>query len=183
MLTSSLSVSAENKFTDVNTGDWYYETVTEMTEKGLFEGKGDNLFCPDDTMTVAEFITVVVRALYPDEDITPKAGQKWWQGAYEVAVFNRLMDYSEIIELDISYLSGSNDQTIILDIPVLRQVMAMISVRALKVLGETDIQSYESDLIPDYSRVGTYYRDYVCKAYGAGIIVGDENGNFNPRNT
>ncbi|MBE7050374.1 MAG: S-layer homology domain-containing protein, partial [Ruminococcaceae bacterium] len=82
MLISSLSVSAAG-FTDVNTGDWYYDTVTEMTEKGLFNGKGNNLFCPNDTMTKAEFITVVMRILYPDTDFTSKEGQPWWQSAYD----------------------------------------------------------------------------------------------------
>ena len=56
MFISSLSVSAAS-FTDVKQGDWYYETVTEMTEKGLFNGKGNNLFCPNDTMTKANGAT------------------------------------------------------------------------------------------------------------------------------
>ena len=86
MLTSSLSVSASTYFSDVKQGDWYYETVTEMTEKGLFEGKGNNLFCPDDTMTRAEFITVVLRIVFPDKSLSPLPGEPWWKPAYDLAV-------------------------------------------------------------------------------------------------
>lgn len=62
MLISSLSVSAAS-FTDVKQGEWYYETVTEMTDMGLFKGKENNLFCPNDTMTRAEASTVLYRII------------------------------------------------------------------------------------------------------------------------
>lgn len=185
MLISSLSVSASATFSDVNTGDWYYETVTEMTEKGLFKGKGNNMFCPNDTMTKAEFITVVVRALYPNIDISSDTGEKWWQEAYEVAVEKGLVLENEVASSGSgkTALGSTKKQVIDLDQPIQRQMMAMIGVRALNALGEIDIKAYRDSFIPDFSSVGTYYRDYVCKAYGAGIIVGDNNGNFNPQNT
>lgn len=168
MLISSLSVSASAEFSDVKKTDWFYSQVMTMTEKGLFVGKGNNLFCPNDTMTRAEFITVVVRALYPNADLTLERDQVWWQPIYEVATEKRIITESE-------FSINSIEQTIT------RQEMALISVRALYTLGETDIEDYTD--IPDINTVGTYYRDYVCKAYGAGIIVGDNNGNFNPQNT
>lgn len=194
MLISSVSVSASADFTDVNTGDWYYETVTTMTEKSLFKGKGNNMFCPNDTMTRAEFITVVVRALYPNADISSDAGEKWWQGAYEVALEKGILEDDEFItyisaENEFIFYSGTNLSTdnnvplhtIELDTAIQRQEMALISVRALNTMGETDIKEYE--YIPDIHKASIIYRDYVSKAYGAGIIVGDETGKFNPENT
>ena len=194
MLISSVSVSASADFSDVNTGDWYYETVTTMTEKGLFVGKGNNLFCPNDTMTRAEFITVVVRALYHHIDISSDTGEKWWQGAYDVALAKGIIEDGEFVtynsaENELIFYSGTNLSTdnnvplhtIELDTAMQRQEMAVISVRALYALGETDIKEYE--YIPDIHKASIIYRDYVCKAYGAGIIVGDETGKFNPENT
>lgn len=194
MLISSVSVSASADFTDVNAGDWYYETVTTMTEKGLFVGKGNNLFCPNDTMTRGEFITVVVRALYPTADISSDTGEKWWQGAYEVALEKGILEDDEFItyisaENEFIFYSGTNLSTdnnvplhtIELDTAMQRQEMALISVRALNTMGETDIKEYE--YIPDIHKASIIYRDYVSKAYGAGIIVGDETGKFNPENT
>lgn len=54
-------------FSDVKQGDWYYDAVMDMTEMGLFAGTGDGKFSPNNTMTCGEFLTVVVRYLYPDE--------------------------------------------------------------------------------------------------------------------
>ncbi|MBE7050161.1 MAG: S-layer homology domain-containing protein [Ruminococcaceae bacterium] len=183
MFISSLSVSASANFSDVKETDWYYSQVMAMTEKGLLVGKGNNLFCPDDTMTRAEFITVVVRALYPNIDISSDTGEKWWQGAYEVAVEKGLVLENEVASSGSgkTALGSAKKQTINLDQPIQRQMMAMISVRALNTMGETDIKPYT--YIPDINTVGTYYRDYVCKAYGSGIIMGDEKGNFNPQST
>ena len=171
-LISSLPITAsENVFRDVNQGDWYYETVTEMTEMGLFKGKGNNMFCPGDTMTRAEFVTVVMRALYPDADLSSEAGEKWWQDAYEAALEKGILKNPEFITYN----------RVDLDIAIQRQEMALISVRALNVLGETDITPYKH--IPDISSVNKSYADYVKKAYGAGIIIGDEKGYFKPTNT
>ena len=193
MFISSLPVSAAS-FTDVKQGDWYYSQVMAMTEKGLFKGKGNNLFCPDDTMTRAEFITVVVRALYPNADISSDTGEKWWQGAYEVALEKGILEDDEFItynsaENELIFYSGTNLSTdnniplhtIELDVAMQRQEMALISVRALNTMGETDIKEYE--YIPDIHKASIIYRDDVSKAYGAGIIVGDETGKFNPKNT
>ena len=142
MFISSLPVSAAS-FTDVKQGDWYYSQVMAMTEKGLFKGKGNNLFCPDDTMTRAEFITVVVRALYPNADISSDTGEKWWQGAYEVALEKGILEDDEFItynsaENELIFYSGTNLSTdnniplhtIELDTAMQRQEMALISVRA-----------------------------------------------------
>ena len=89
------AVANAKSFSDVNEGDWYYNQIMVMTEKGLFEGKGNNLFCPDDTMTEAEFLTVLVRALYPEEDITPAPGEEWWQGVFDAAVKKGFIDKND----------------------------------------------------------------------------------------
>ena len=185
LLLGNLTTFANTNFTDVKETDWYYETVTEMAERGLFAGKGNNLFCPHDKMTKAEFIAVVVRSLFPNEDLTLKHGEKWWMPTYSIALETGLITENEITSSGSGTFLYGTTVTRVSDLeqPIQRQMMAMISVRALEILGETDVKAYNEDYIPDYSDVGTHYRYYVCKAYGAGIIVGDENGNFNPKNT
>ena len=91
MFISSLSVSAAS-FTDVKQGDWYYETVTEMTEKGLFNGKGNNLFCPNDTMTKAEFLAVTMRIICPGANLKAENTLAWWQPAYNLAIQTEIID-------------------------------------------------------------------------------------------
>lgn len=88
------SVSVENtkaasvavsSFSDVPSSHWAYKNIMAMTSKGLFSGtttpiNGVGTFAPDKTMTRAEFVTVVMRAMYADElNAMPKvgAGEAW----------------------------------------------------------------------------------------------------------
>lgn len=48
-------------FKDVKRNDWYYSSVKNCYEFGLINGKGNNTFDPNGTMTVAEAIALVVR--------------------------------------------------------------------------------------------------------------------------
>lgn len=187
MLISSLSVSASANFSDVKETDWYYTQVMAMTEKGLFKGKGNNLFCPNDIMTEAEFLTVIVRALYPDEDTTAKQGQEWWQGAYDIAVEKGIIEqgsYENSISFGIATkpsITTEQYNALELDMPITRQEMADLSVKALNASGETDLQPYT--YIIDVKSADEKYRESVKLAYGAGILVGDNEGFFNPKKT
>jgi len=166
---ASVCVSAA-AFTDVPEDAWYYQTVTAMTEKGLFAGKGEGLFCPDDTMTKAEFVTVVARMLYPSEEPADYAQDYtiWWDGYYQACVANGLFKRNEL-------------QYNTMESSIQRQEMALIAVRAMEYLGEdmTAIQGVSAQ-IPDFDRIGAYLSPYVEKAYGAGVILGDQDKNFNP---
>lgn len=57
-----------SSFSDVPSTHWAYKNIMAMTSKGLFSGtttpvNGVGTFAPDKTMTRAEFVTVVMRAM------------------------------------------------------------------------------------------------------------------------
>lgn len=172
MLMSSFTVSAAS-FTDVDNNTWYYETVSVMSEMGLFKGKGNNLFCPNDTMTRAEFLTVTVRTIYPEKDITAKEGQEWWQPVYWLAVSNGLITQNEY---------SFNSST--LNAPIPRQEMALILTRACDQMGEGTGTLVSTTRIADYNTVGSHYKDAVRIAFTKGLIAGKDNrGTFDPHAT
>ncbi len=49
------------KYTDVDTSEWYHESLDYVIEQGLFEGISDQLFAPSSSMTRAMFATVLMR--------------------------------------------------------------------------------------------------------------------------
>ncbi len=49
-------------FEDVQTTDWYYESVTQMAEQGYITGDPDGNFRPEDSVTYAEYATMVSKA-------------------------------------------------------------------------------------------------------------------------
>lgn len=166
MLIGSVSVSAAS-YSDVKETDWFYNQVMAMTEKGLFEGKGDNLFCPNDTMTRAEFLAVVSRMLYPDyeyEFILSEYANEWWIEDYWALIDNGVIDFD---------LFGWDLET-----NISREEMAHIAAK-----GEDFSNLDLSVKIPDINFVSEDYRLSVTMVYDAGVIVGDENGNFNPQKT
>jgi len=166
------------KFSDVKEGDWFYQPVMAMAEMGLIGGtttpvNGVGTYSPDSSMTKAQFITILTRYLFP-EDVKSYNGQYnayWYSANYGVAVDKGLIKTSEFSEAA-------------MDKPANRQEMSMMLVRSMEVLGMDTSAQTDKSAIPDYSSVGTYYRDYVRVAYKAGMIAGvDAAGTFNPLGT
>lgn len=67
-----LAVSAQavsvSDFTDVSSGDWFYDAVSYSVSKGLFLGVSETSFAPNDYMTRGMFITVLGRYAGVDPD-------------------------------------------------------------------------------------------------------------------
>lgn len=165
---------AANKltFSDVPENMWCYDSVMAMTEKGLFAGtttpvNGVALFSPDDNMTRAQFITVLVRYLFPDAEMT--AGQ-YWYSPYETAARQ-------------NGLISSGDFTDTLDIPCSREEMAYLLTNALTILGE-DLNAVDSSYIPDFFSISPLYQDAVKVAVSLGLITGmDDAHTFFPKDS
>jgi len=87
-----------NVFKDVPLGSDYYEAVTYVTEKGLFNGTSATTFAPDTTMNRSMFVTVLGRLDGADVSkyTTPtfsdvKAGQ-WYTSYVEWAAANGIVN-------------------------------------------------------------------------------------------
>ena len=48
-------------FKDVNSKDWFYENVKNLVEKGILNGKSDELFAPNDSVTRSMIVTMIHR--------------------------------------------------------------------------------------------------------------------------
>ncbi len=53
--------SQTSPYPDVDSGDWYNNAVSTLTNMGIMEGKDDGAFHPLDAITKAEFATIAVR--------------------------------------------------------------------------------------------------------------------------
>ena len=54
-------VTGESTYSDVKTGDWYYDAVIWATEAGVVNGMGDGTFAPNDNITRQEMATMLYR--------------------------------------------------------------------------------------------------------------------------
>ncbi|MBR5156563.1 MAG: S-layer homology domain-containing protein [Clostridia bacterium] len=163
-------------FTDVEEKDWYYNQIMDMANKGLLNGKGNNLFCPDDTMTKAEFVTVAAKILYDDKitlNLLNGDVNIWWDKYYRACINNAVFS-----EEKLKYDTMSEGMQ--------RQEMALVAYGLLKDSGSIDeINTYEiSKKIPDFEMVNEQFKEAVACCYNLGILCGtDEKGSFNPDGT
>lgn len=176
VLAASITVPAlaanELTFSDVPENMWCYASVMAMTEAGLFSGtttpvNGVGTFSPQEPMTRAAFITVLVRYLFPNAEIT--TGQYWYSGYEAAARQNGLI--------------SSSDFTDTLNAPCSREEMAYLLTNALKILGE-DLSAVDSSYIPDYSSISPVYQGAVKMAVCLGLITGmDDAHTFSPKDS
>ncbi len=167
------SQAANIAFGDIE-GHWAKDDIMAMCEgeNPLFKGTGDvngvPQFSPDKTMTGHEFVTVICRAMYPNEIKALQNGESWWAPTYRVATSHGLV---------------SDDAESLKD-PISRQKMAKIMAKVLKQKGEDTSKLVSPSKIPDYNNIGEFYQHDVRVVYSLGIIQGtDGSGNFNPTMT
>ncbi len=158
-------------FSDVSESDWFYKYVMVMAGRGFVNGKtipvnGVGTFCPNATITRGEFITVIMRILYPENDYTANDGDPWWQDSYNVALQNSL-----ILKED-KDLSGN--------IPISRQEMASIAYKALSLRMKAP-EGYDITRVKDYDEVEERYKTSVYNTFNALLVQGDTEGYFHPK--
>ncbi|MBQ7474600.1 MAG: S-layer homology domain-containing protein, partial [Clostridia bacterium] len=62
MIVSAIPASAEKaNFKDVTKGDWFYEYVNFVFERGIMKGTSNTTFGPDESMTRGQIVTILSR--------------------------------------------------------------------------------------------------------------------------
>ena len=166
-----LPASAAASFSDVQPGEWYYNSVMDCVEKGLMQGMGNGIFSPNSQMTVAQFITVAINATYPGQNRALAPGEtEWWAPYYELAVEKGLINSNE-------YTRDSK----VMNNPITRKEMSRIASRVTQAKGEKVESLINTSIIADYNSIGGVFKPFVVDCFAKGILVGmDDIGTFNP---
>lgn len=90
--------ATKSSFRDVEPGVWYEAAVGTMSNTGIMVGCGDNLFCPDCTLTWGELLTVFT-CFAKDKPITERyTGKHWAKNAVNRAFTLGWLEYSEAFD-------------------------------------------------------------------------------------
>lgn len=152
-------------------GNWKYESVNFVYERGLMTGiSGTTLFKPDDPLTRSMFATILHRAAgSPGITFTTRftdvASGQWYSDAV-------IWAYNQGI------VAGYNDGSGrfgINDYITREQIAKMLYEYAVK-RGYATTQRQSLDGFTDRSRVSAWANEYMSWAVGAGIISGKPNG-------
>ncbi len=154
-------------FPDVKPGSWYADDVNELAARGLISGCGDGKFHPGDTITAAQFVTIVARCA----GITDKpAVSGHWAAPFMSAGLSRgWYDWDEIPP------TGEKFEK-----PIVRQLAAKILMRALLPDKRGDYNT-DSAKMTDFSQLDGRYYESVLAGYSCGIFAGDDKGRFKPK--
>ena len=140
--------------------------IEELIARGIIDGMTDTAYQPDETMTRAQFATIVVKTL----GLTPKTvsvfkdvAAKEWYAAYVGTAYNY------------GIVNGKTDTTFDPNGTITRQEAAAMVARAAKLCGmDTTLENYEILNVlaqfGDYSDVSEWARESIAFCYGENIL-------------
>ena len=159
---STTAFAASVKFTDVPDSHWAASSITEMADKGIMSGIGNNLFAPSNTLTGAEFVTMIVRHFY--EDKLGTEGEKWYSEFMAAAKSANILTGTDVTA------EGT----------INRYDMAQLMYNVLKAEGISTTPLSDTSKVADWSSVPSSYQDAVSVCYNMGMLSGvDNKGTFN----
>ena len=151
--------------TDID-GHWAKSNIEYVYDHSLMNGYPEGIFAPENSITRAEFATVMSKFMELGEDSA--AADKFsdvdghWAKGYIGALYNR-----EIV-------NGVSDIEFAPDANITRQEIATILARAFKLTEKS------ADVFADNDSIAEWASDFVYMTKAAGYMQGDENNNFNP---
>ncbi|MCD8374350.1 MAG: S-layer homology domain-containing protein [Oscillospiraceae bacterium] len=160
-------------FEDTPKSHWAYASVYYCWFYDIVEGISDTEFDPDDTLTRAQFITMMGRATHEDEIQAQVASTDSWYSAYVRYLSNE--GCLDGISIDSNSLSQA----------ISRQEMALIMYNICTNYNtEANIDASDAlSNVPDASEINAKYKDAVEYCYYIGLLTGGEDGSFRPLDT
>lgn len=159
------------RFPDVTRDAWYYDAVESAAQQGYFKGDGEGRFNPLKNINRAEFATVMANREgvdlegYPGwAEFTDIKGRPWYSKAVAWASANGVMQGS----------GGAFRPTQ----NITRQELCVVLYNS--VLGRAEPEETWGAFEDDGAIAG-WARNAVYACYKAGLVQGDQNGNFNPQ--
>ncbi len=164
------SASENDLFFDLE-NHWAKTDVELLTSAGLLQGRGNGLFEPEEQITRAEFSAVLARAfqlapIYYDNLFSDVKGSHWYAGA--VAVVTKY-----------GVAQGTSQNTFSPDLPISREEMAVMIMRAYRKTAATEKVASLSYV--DQAQISSWAIKDILDAGALGIINGFPDGSFLPK--
>ncbi len=158
-------------FSDVSEDDWFYEPVEYLTSEGILRGFEDGTFRPEETMTRAQFLKLMLAPLVPDA-VEPE-GSNWWKPYADYGKSVGLLTKFDVLDPDV---------------PITRNRVARLLAR-LSLLPEAEGYLIQADRkavlaeLGDLEEIPSYDLEAVIQVYAAGLMRGYDDGCFHAERT
>ncbi|WP_346663648.1 S-layer homology domain-containing protein [uncultured Merdimonas sp.] len=172
MLSVPVQAKGADSYPDVGEGAWFYQVVTDVTEKGYMNGYDTGYFGPGDVLLRGQFATV----LYNMEGKPQTEYQKLFPDVPDGWYFSEPIVWGKETDILTGYDNGCfgpADQ-------ITREQMVTIMYRYAQSKGEDVAPAGSYAGYPDGGQVSAWASDAMKWAIGAGIIQGKGTGLLEP---
>lgn len=168
------SLDIATSFLDLGDVEWAETAIRYLGLLEIVNGKGDRMFCPNDSVTREEFVKIIVNAFdVYDKDATcnfTDIPADHWAYSYVASAVKSGLIFGVS---DNEFGEGSE---------ITREQMATIIYRLMVKMNDIERMDSFPYEFEDMDEVSNYARYGILMLYNCGYIQGD-NGKFYPRNT
>jgi hypothetical protein len=159
----------EDAFNDI-AGHWAKNNIKKLVILGAINGYDDGTFKPDNTVTRAEFATILMKALIKSSKLTLQSGKVFadTEGHWAQEYITSAASYGIV--------GGYDDGTFGPDDLITREQMAVMIVKAVKLAPATGTAQFA-----DSGSISGWARDAVTAATENGVMKGYPDSTFNPQ--
>ncbi|MCH5211648.1 MAG: S-layer homology domain-containing protein [Oscillospiraceae bacterium] len=167
------SDSKSYAFSDVPATSWYYNSVTNICNKGYMNGVSDTRFEPDSTLTRAMLVTILYRyASEPNVDFASNfsdvPGGQWYSDAVAWAS-------------DAGIVNGTSEGRFDPDSNITREQLAAIMYRYCEAFGYDTSAAGNIIKYNDSAKISDWAQTALIWTTGAGIMEGKDGNVLDPQ--
>jgi len=160
-------------FHDLNEMEWAKESILKLYEMGVVGGKGKNRFCPQDYVTRAEFLKMILtslnlvqkNAICRFDDVNSEE----WYYPYVASGFQ------------MGLVKGMSPSLFQPDTPMTREDISVMLYRIIGYLNRAVVVKQIKNSLTDYDDIAGYAKNSVLMLLNYEIIKGYEDGSFQPK--
>lgn len=166
---------APTVFSDVSSGNWYYDAVIYSVSNGIFKGMSDTQFAPNMEITRGMFLTLMER-MYKKTNVKYKQGYKdipedaYYAEAVNWAKANGVLDFI-------------TEENFYPDKPITREELVTVLRGCIKLSGKSVDGLTQMKTFTDSSSISDWAKSSVEWAMAEKMVSGFEDGSFRPHST
>jgi len=158
-------------YEDLHDYMWAKEFIEEAAAKGILAGKSEGVYAPDENITRAEFVTLLINTLNLElvDKINTFDDIKSSEWYYEYVIS---ADYYGLI-------SGGEENKFLPEETITRQDIVVMVGKALEKFNIPEIEEVEYNFV-DEDEIDEYAVPYLEKCLNQNLVSGYEDGTFRP---
>ncbi len=158
-------------FSDIDDVPWAKDAIESLYRAGVVSGKGDKIFAPNDKVTRAEFVTMLMKTFRVESDNKDNSFTDVNEGDWYYDYVNAAVGTGVVSGISDDYFGASQNIT--------RQDIAVMGTRLWDSMGK-EMNGRNRVAFDDLDKISDYALDSVSAMASAGIVSGTDTGEFLP---